>query len=194
MERVSRVSWSAALRWKSLIHWMTRRTPPVATLVAMALLTVALSACGDTAPKLPAGVYTNQQYHFRVTYPSGWQVNTSSQPGATAPLIVIITRSGTPQPGSQISSMTIDVLDMSNAGVKQTAAALSKNNALSKTTFGGQPAFSDSPTKESGASVTLIHQDYYVVDGSYLYQVSTDALSGDASALDTMAQSFTLLS
>jgi hypothetical protein len=166
-----------------------------ATLAIMVLLTLTLSACGDTTPKLPAGVYTNQQYHFRVTYPTGWQVNTSSQPGATAPLIVIITRSGTHQPpGSEISSLTIDVLDMSNAGVKQTAAALSKNKALSKITFGGHPAFSDSPALETGASVTLTHQDYYVADGAYLYQVSTDALSGDASALDSMAQSFTLLS
>ena len=173
---------------------MTRRTPVVAAAIVMALLTLALGACGDTSPKLPGGVYTSQQYHFRVTYPSGWQVNTSSQPSATAPLIVIITRSGTPQPGSQISSMTIDVLDMSNAGVKQSATALSKNKALSKVTFGGQPGFSDSPSMETGASVSLIHQDYYVVDGSYLYQVSTDALSGDASALDSMAQSFTLLS
>lgn len=183
------------MNWESLVQWMSRRAIGVVALAAMAALTLTLSACGNTAPKLPGGVYTNQQYHFRVTYPSGWQVNTSAQPGATAPLIVIITRSGTHQPpGSEISTLTIDVLDMSSAGVKQTAAALSKNTALSKITFGGQPAFSDSPTLEKGANVTLTHQDYYVVDGAYMYEISTDALAGDASALDTMAQSFTLLS
>jgi hypothetical protein len=83
---------------------------------------------------------------------------------------------------------------MSNAGVAQTAAALSKNKALSKISFGGQPAFSDKPTLETGASVTLTHSDYYLVHGAYLYQVSTDALAGDDAALSKMAQSFTMLS
>lgn len=178
--------------------WMMRRAS-FAAVALLALLTVALSACGDTAPSLPGGVYTNQQYHFRVSYPAGWQVNASEQPNATAPLIVIITRSGATQvPGSQISTLTIDVLDMSNSSIAQTAAALSKNSALSKITFGGQPGFRDKPTQESGAGAdvasALTHSDYYVVHGGYLYQVSTDALAGDSATLDTMAQSFTLLS
>lgn len=169
-----------------------------ALFAGLALLLLSLSACGNTAPNLPSGVYTNQQYHFSVTYPAGWQVNTSAQPGATAPLIVIITRSGTRQiPGSQISSLTIDVLDMSNASVSQMAAAFSKNRALSKITFGGQPGFRDTPTTQSGAgsdaSASLTHSDYYVAHGAYLYQVSTDALAGDGPALNTMAQSFTIL-
>ncbi|HEY7976014.1 MAG TPA: hypothetical protein VID72_11760 [Ktedonobacterales bacterium] len=166
-----------------------------AALALVALLTLALSACGSTAPTLPSGAYTNQQYHFSVTYPAGWQVNTSAQPGATAPLIIIITRSGTHQPpGSQISSLTIDVLDLSDTSVAKTAAALSKNSALSKITFGGQPGFSDKPMLETGASETQTHSDYYVAHGAYLYQVSTDALAGDSAALNTMAQSFTILS
>jgi hypothetical protein len=172
----------------------TMRPAVHVALALAALLTLALSACGGATSNLPSGVYTNQQYHFSVGYPAGWQVNTSAQPGATAPLIVIITRSGTHQPpGSQISSLTIDVLDLSNTGVQQTAAALRKNSALSKITFGGQPGFSDKPTLETGASVTLTHSDYYVAHGAYLYQVSTDALAGDGPALDTMAQSFTIL-
>ncbi|HEU5345815.1 MAG TPA: hypothetical protein VFU60_15820, partial [Ktedonobacterales bacterium] len=119
----------------------------------------------------------------------------SAQPNAPSPLIVIITRTGTHQPpGSQISSLTIDVLDMSNAGVAQTAAALSKNSALSKVTFGGQPGFADKPTVETNAGATLTHSDFYVVRGAYLYEVSTDALVGDGPALQTIAQSFTLLS
>lgn len=179
-------------------HWVTRRAS-FAALALLALLTVALSACGDSTPNLPGGVYTNQQYHFRVSYPAGWQVNASAQPGATAPLIVIITRSGATQaPGSQISTLTIDVLDTSSAGIAQTAAALSKNSALSKITFGGQPGFRDKPTQQAGAGAdvasALTHSDYYVVYGGYLYQVSADALAGDGATLDTMAQSFTLLS
>lgn len=161
----------------------------------MALLALALSACGSSELKLPGGVYTSQQYAFRVSYPAGWQVNTSAQPNATAPLIVIITRSGTHQPpGSEISSLTIDVLDMSDASVAKSAAALAKNKTLSKITFGGQPGYSDRPALEAGANVTLTHSDYYVVHGAYLYQLSSDALSGDGPALDLMAHSFTLLS
>ncbi len=186
------------MRWSieraRLSGWAVRRAP-FATLALLTLLTLALSACGASTLNLPSGVYTSQDYHFRVTYPTGWQANTSAQPNATAPLIVIITRSGTHQPpGSEISSLTIDVLDMSNAGVAQTAAALAKNSALSKITFGGEPAFSDKPTLETGGNVTLTHSDYYVVHGAYLYQVSTDALAGDGAALDKMAQSFTILS
>ena len=174
------------------------RRGPVAALALVAALTLALSACGNSTPNLPGGVYTNQQYHFSVTYPKGWQVNTSSQPGATAPLIVIITRSGAQElPGSRISTLTIDVLDMSNASIAQTAAALAQNSALSKITFGGQPGYRDTPTTQtsagSGTSATLTHSDYYVAHGGYLYQVSSDALSGDGPTLDTMAQSFKLL-
>lgn len=168
-----------------------------AALVALMAL-MALSSCGATTPTLPAGAYTNQQYHFRVTYPAGWQVNTSAQPGAIAPLIVIITRSGARQtPGSQISTLTIDVLDMSNASVAQSAAALSKNSALSAMTFGGQPGYRDKPTVQTGAgsdaSASVTHSDYFVAHGGYFYQVSTDALPGDGPTLDRMAQSFTLL-
>ena len=184
---VSATNWQEWARARSM-----RRAPGVA-LTLLAFLMFALSACGTTTTSLPGGVYASAQYHFSVTYPTGWEANTSSQPNAPSPLIVIITRSGTHQPpGSQISSLTIDVLDMSNAGVAQTATALSKNKALSKTTFGGQPAYSDKPTVETNAGVSLTHSDFYVVRGAYLYQVSTDALAGDGPALDTMAQSFTL--
>ncbi|MGH2502695.1 MAG: hypothetical protein ACRDID_09295 [Ktedonobacterales bacterium] len=172
----------------------TRRAPGVA-LALLACVALTLGACGTTTTNLPSGVYTSAQYHFKVSYPTGWEVNASPQPNAPSPLIVIITRSGTHQPpGSQISSLTIDVLDMSNSGVAQTAAALAKNSALSKVTIGGQPGYSDKPTVETNAGVTLTHSDFYVTHGVYLYQVSTDALSGDGPALQTMAQSFTLLS
>jgi hypothetical protein len=172
----------------------TRRAPGVA-LALLAFVALTLGACGTTTTNLPSGVYTSAQYHFKVSYPTGWEVNASPQPNAPSPLIVIITRSGTHQPpGSQISSLTIDVLDMSNSGVAKTAAALAKNRALTKITFGGQPGYSDKPTVETNAGVTLTHSDFYVTHGAYLYQVSTDALAGDGPALQTMAQSFTLLS
>lgn len=187
------VRWSFE-RWRQGSLAKGRRAPFVA-LALLALWCLALSACGATTTNLPSGVYSSQQYHFSVTYPAGWKVNTSSQPGATAPLIIIITRSGASQtPGSLISTLTIDVMDMSNAGVAQNAAALSKNSALSKVNIGGQPGFSDKPLLQSNASVTLTHRDYYVVHGGYFYQISTDALAGDGSALDTMALSFTILS
>lgn len=168
-----------------------------AAFVALAALTIALSACGS-ASSLPSGVYTSQQYHFRVTYPTGWKVNTSSQPNAPAPLIVIVTRSGsTAIPGSLLSSLTINVLSMNDASVATSANKLSTNTAFTATTVGGQPGFRDKSVTETGAgatsSDTLTHTEYYVVHGGYLYQISADALTGDGVAVDAMTQSFTLL-
>lgn len=177
--------------------WRRGRSGGLAAFVLLATLTIALSACGDTS-SLPSGVYTNQQYHFRVTYPAGWQVNTSSQPNATAPLIVIITRSGsTAVPGSLLSSLTVNVLSMNATSVAQSANALSGNSALTATTVGGQAGFRDQPVTETGtggaSSETLTHIEYYVVHGGYFYQISADALAGDGASVDAMAKSFTLL-
>ncbi|HEX8996571.1 MAG TPA: hypothetical protein VF812_11110 [Ktedonobacterales bacterium] len=191
--------WSFERVWHS--DWRTIRrvrTAQASLLAMLAMLALVVSACGTSTPNLPSGVYTSQQYHFSVTYPAGWQVNASSQPNAEAPLIIIITRSGTRQnPGSQISSLTVDVLDLSNPSISQTAAALSKNRSLSKITIGGQLGYRDKPVQETGggadASATMTHSDYYVAYGRYLYQISTDALAGDGPALDTMAQSFKIL-
>lgn len=172
--------------------------PGLAAFVLLATLTIALSACGGATSSLPSGVYTSQQYHFRVTYPAGWQVNTSSQPNATAPLIVIITRSGsTAVPGSLLSSLTVNVLSMSAASVAKSANSLSSNSALTATTVGGQAGYRDQTVTETGAgatsSDTLTHTEYYVVHGAYFYQISADALTGDGASVDAMAQSFTLL-
>ncbi len=177
--------------------WLTRQG--LAAFVLLTAMTIALSACGGSTSSLPSGVYTSQQYHFRVTYPAGWQVNTSSQPNATAPLIVIITRSGsTAVPGSLLSSLTVNVLSMSASSVAKSANALSADSALTATTIGGQPGFRDKPVTEPGTGATsndtLTHTEYYVVHGGYLYQISADALTGDGAAIDAMTQSLTLLS
>ncbi|MDE3229071.1 MAG: hypothetical protein KGO05_04250 [Chloroflexota bacterium] len=167
-------------------------------LVALAIFAaLLLSACGSTS--LPSGVYASQQYHFSVSYPAGWQVNSSPQPSATAPLILVITRTGsTALPGSQISSLTINILDMSNPGIAQNANSMKANKSLTRTTVGGQPGYRDTPVSQpgaaSGSSVTVIHSDYYVVHGAYFYTISTDALPGDSATLDQMAQSFRFLS
>jgi hypothetical protein len=170
---------------------------PGSALALVAALSVLLSACGG-ASSLPGGVYTSQKYNFSVTYPAGWQVNTSPQPSATAPLILLITRTGsTALPGSQISSLTINILDMSNPGIAKNADSMRANKNLKKTTVGGQPGYRDTPISQpgsaSGANVAVIHSDYYVVHGAYFYTISTDALPGDSAALDQMAQSFTFL-
>ncbi len=184
----------ATVRWWSQRARRTALSPLIALIALACLAAVALSGCGAATNSLPGGVYTSQQYHFRVTYPAGWQANTSSQPAATAPLIVIITRSGArQQPGSLLSSLTIDVLNTRDASVAQTATALSKNSALSKITLGGQPGYRDKPVQETSGSVIVTHSDYYLVHNGYLYQISADALAGDGPTPNTMTQSFTIL-
>lgn len=162
----------------------------------LAIFTLLTAACGG--PSLPAGVYTNQQYHFKVSYPTGWQVNVSQQPDASAPLIVIITRSDAHSTaGSIISSLTIDVLKLSDTGGPQVAAQLAQDKSLTTVTLAGLTAYRDQPTRQQGAgnesAYAVTHTDYFIVQGAYEYQMSIDALSGDESALDTMARSFTIV-
>ncbi len=162
----------------------------------LAILVVFTAACGSTS--LPAGVYTSQQYHFKVSYPTGWQVNVSQQPDAVAPLIVIITRSSVRSTaGSTISSLTIDVLKLSDTGGPQVATQLAQDKNLTPVTLSGLTAYRDKPTQQQGggnqAGAVVTHTDYYIVQGAYEYQMSIDALSGDESALDTMANSFTIV-
>lgn len=188
------------MRWSAKIVQARRSLSPRPLVILTALLAtlaLALSACGSNS--LPSGVYTSQKYGFSVAYPTGWQVNTSPNPAATAPLIVLITRTGaTELPGSQISSLTINVLDMSNPGIAQNAASLSANKNLTKTTVGGQPGFRDNPVIQPGgganSALSVRHSDFYVVHGAYFYTLSTDALSGDSAALSQMVRSFKLLS
>lgn len=183
------MSWSLAplfSRWQ-------RRAPVVALLICLGLM----AACGTTT--LPGGVYTSQQYHFKITYPSSWQVNVSNQAGATAPLIIIITRTGAHSAtNALISSLTVDVLDLSASGGSQAAAAgLAKDKTLSPVTLSGFAAYRDQPTTQQGAgidsAITVTHTDYFLIHGAYEYQISIDALPGDVAALDTMANSFAII-
>lgn len=162
----------------------------------LACLLVITAACGGTTT-LPAGVYTSQQYHFHVAYPASWQVNVSQQPDAAAPLIVVITRSGAHETtGSLISALTIDVLNLSDAGGTQAAAKLASDKSLTPVTISGVTAYRDHPITQQGAgnesTVAVTHTDYYLIQGAYEYQISIDALPSDQAALDTMAHSFTL--
>ena len=164
---------------------------------ALAALIALTTACGTTS--LPAGVYTNQQYHFKVSYPTGWQTNVSSQPDATAPLILIITRSGEhPTAGAAvISSLTIDVLALSDVGGSAVAANLAKDKTLIPATISGLPGYQDHPTRQQGTGNTstdvVTHTDFYLVHGAYEYQISIDALAGDDAALASMESSFTII-
>lgn len=184
------MSWSLGAL---VLHW-----PRHAGVVAALMCLVGLAACGTTT--LPAGVYTSQQYHFKITYPSGWQViPPTEQPGAAAPLIVIITHTGAHATNNAlISSLTIDVLDVSAIGGAQAVAAgLAKDKTLSPITLSGLAAYRDQPITQQGAgidsAITVTHTDYFLIYGAYEYQMSVDALPGDASALDAMTNSFAIV-
>lgn len=197
MALIARRMKRVALVGSFLNHLTSRLLSRIFGAGLLALCAIMFAACGSDS-SLPSGVYTNQQYHFRITYPAGWQVNTSQQSGANAPLIVIITRSGARNtPGSIISSLTIDVLALDNAGGTQVAAQLANDKTLTPITLSGQTAYHDKPSQQQGAgnesAFTVTHSDYYLVHGAYEYQISVDALAGDESALDTMAQTFTIL-
>ncbi len=162
---------------------------------SLTLFVILTAACGGSS--LPGGVYTSQQYHFKVTYPAGWQANVQQQSDAPAPLIVIITRSGAHSNAALISSLTIDVLNLSDIGGAKVATQLAQNKSLTPITLSGLTAYQDQPSQQQGAgnesAVTVTHTDYFLVHDAYEYQLSIDAFPGDTAALNSMAQSFTII-
>jgi len=165
------------------------------TLIGIGLLCLALAACGNpSAPNPPAGVYSSAAYGFTVRYPTGWKANALTAQ-TSAPLILIITKSATGStPGAQVSTFTLDVLSLSDKSIAANAALLPKNKTLTHITLAGQPAYRDTPATQSaqGSSVVVTHTDYYLLHGGYEYQISTDAIPGDATAVQGIVNSFTL--
>jgi hypothetical protein len=175
-------------------------------LVSLALL--ALAACGHSMPPPPAasgGVYTSAAYHFRLTYPSGWEVSTptGTAPSLAIPLEIVVTRvNAQAAGGGQVSSFTVVVFDAQDATVTSQIKSLEKqvHSAGSKylpITISGVRGYqsNQSPTIIPGSQITDTHTDYYLITTDYEYQISTDALSDDnaAGTLHAMVQSFTLL-
>lgn len=173
-----------------------RRWGYLITLALTVGLALLVAGCGGGS-SYPGGVYQSSQYHFSVRYPSGWQANTAPQPSAAVPLTVIITRSATRATNvSLVSSLTITVLNANAPGMAQSVASLGKNPALKQTTLGGQTAYTDGATQQTGTgpsgSLTVTHTDYYLVAGAYEYTITADALSGDEATIQQMMRSFTL--
>jgi hypothetical protein len=167
------------------------------------------------------GDFASAPYHFDVRYPAGWQVsdNNGTVPGgwptlsaakgvptgnsqaSPIPLQVTLTRVDESAVPGPTSSLTITVWDLSNpTGVAQ-AASLASNKALHPTTVAGLAGLAASPAElpvpgKSGTNTTTVdtHTDYYVVHGSYEYQLTTDAISGENAdgALASMLASFHL--
>lgn len=170
----------------------------VGALAIVALLCLALQACGGSpsAPNPPGGVYSSVAYGFKVSYPTGWKVNALTAP-TSAPLILIITKSAVSSaPGAQVSTFTLDVLSLKDKSIAANAALLPKNKSLTHITLAGLPAYRDTPSVEQtpNSSVVVTHTDYYLLHGDFEYQISTDAVSGDTTALQGIVNSFSIIS
>lgn len=166
-----------------------------AALVVAVALCLALSACGaPPAPNLPSGVYTSVAYGFKVSYPTGWEANALTA-HSSVPLILIITRSAARSaPASLVSTFTLDVLSLKDTSIAKSASLLATNKALAHITLAGQLAYRDTPiTQATTSGATVTHTDYYVLHGPYEYQISADSVSGDATAIQGIVNSFTLL-
>jgi hypothetical protein len=180
---------------------------------SLAATILALSTCGGTANKpLPhqsGATIGSAQFHFRLTYPDGWDCSWAgpsapaacSSPAATPtasasdviPLTVEITKSDT---GVLPAMLSISVLSLSDPSIGASARALPTQKGLHKVTLSGLTAYADTAVQQPvpGTSVTDTHTDYYLVHRSYEYQLSTDSLSNDdsAAALSSMLSSFTI--
>jgi major membrane immunogen (membrane-anchored lipoprotein) len=167
--------------------------------LAIALL---LAACGPSTqaqlPKLPGGTYTSDQYHFKVTYPTGWSTNVQSQPSQPIPLVITITRTDAVKNATPVvSTFTVMVFNLRDPSMAKTVTSLTSNHDLRKITLAGKPAYAATPVDQpiQDTNIAVTHMDYFLVTADYEYQISTDDVHGEnaADALKTMLQSFTLL-
>jgi hypothetical protein len=148
------------------------------------------------------------QYHFKITFPSGWKANTIADPTATAttnpvfPLTVTITRSSTSQATSSIvSNLTVAVLDLRypqlvDKDLLKTVTTRSANPAYHAVKLAGLTAYATAPLQQTlpNGGQVITHADYYLLVNNIEYHISTDAVSGDQAGSDlaSMLASFTL--
>jgi hypothetical protein len=167
-------------------------------------LVCVLAACGTSnpAPPKPAGgVYSNADFHFTVTYPDGWQPNEirGAALTATIPLTLVITRTGSDQTSSLLSTFTVTVLYAKNPTIAQViqgmrVQAARKPSTLRTISLAGQPAWAALPIQQQlpDSQLSATHTDYYLLHGDYEFQLSTDSVAGDDAdaALQAMLASF----
>ena len=182
-----------------VIARVRRATRAVLTpMLVLALLSavVALTSCNPAPPTFHAGTYTSSIYHFSVQYPRGWHVNVSPESSKTIPLAIIITQSGGTPAGNSVSTFSVTVFNANADYIAASIAKLPKDPTLHSTIIGGHNAYASQPQAQQvpGGTETDTHTDYYVVVGSWEYQLSTDAISGAKAenALQQMLASFTI--
>jgi hypothetical protein len=171
------------------------------------ILAVLVAACGTSTPAIPTvagGVYTSAQFHFSVTYPSGWQAQEvqGSSPSTAIPLTVIITRTGDVQDaGALVSTFTVTVMNAHDPIIAQGIATLeaqakAPGSSYQTIMLAGRPALRAPPVQQQlpGSQLSADHTDYFLIVKDVEYQLSTDAVGGDNAepALQSMLHSFTL--
>ncbi|HLY31605.1 MAG TPA: hypothetical protein VKQ36_11290 [Ktedonobacterales bacterium] len=182
-----------------LRRWGRGSRARAVSLAGMVALCLALQACGSgnpAPPSVPGGVYKSVTYHFQVRYPAGWQANATTA-NTSAPLILTITQTNVRSAqGALISIFTLEVLSLKDPTVRKSANQLASDKTLTHITLAGLPAYRDTPlTQQSpGAQASVTHTDYYLLHGAYEYQISTDALKGEEATLQSIVNSFTIVS
>lgn len=175
-------------------------------LLVLALACLVSAACGTSTarpPKLLAGTFTSDAYHFRLSYPDGWKLTTLPNTSSAIPLTLEITHTSTLQASASfVSTLNLTVANIHDPAEATPVALLQKQlrapgGGYQTITLAGRPAYQDSPTQQISpdGTLTITHTDYYLFAGSFEYAFSTDAVSADGgdAALQQMLQSFTLL-
>lgn len=199
-----------------------RRHRVILCVLLLCVLGIVTAACGGpSAPNPPARTCVSSQYHFQLNYPEGWKaqavvvkVDPSASPltcvqagsadvtpggSAAIPLTVILTHTNGKQVASHVSTLTIEVISLSelqriDADSAKKARELAKDKTLHGVQLAGTTAYAADPVDQpvTGADVSITHTDYYLVRDAFEYQFSTDAVSDDGAqaALQSMLQSF----
>jgi hypothetical protein len=182
----------------------------VAVIVAALFLLAGCGASTAAPPQFSGGSYVSPtQYHFKISFPNGWQSYVIVDPTVTAgaantvfPLTVAITRSSASQaPSSIVSNLTIAVLDLRNPqlvdkDLLKAVTTRSANPAYHPVKIAGLTAYATAPLQQTfpNGGQVITHVDYYLLVNNIEYHISTDAVSGDQADADlaSMLASFTI--
>lgn len=145
------------------------------------------------------GTYTDAQYHFKITYPRGWQAKVLYSSATSLQFAVQPINEQDPRGLNPSVYLDISSLQGLVGGASEVEAEFAKkvgSVGFSVVTISGKTAYEDGPVTEHQPNRSLTQNDYYLIydDKEYHFAVaSIDTISGNAQTVQMIFQSFTII-